>query len=290
MSDLTLFPADIAEMSVSQLAALSPEQKREVDKNLDAAIDWLKKARTKFDAALDQCYGEQARAALRESGRDFGTAHISDGPLHIKFELPKKVSWNQQQLTEIAERIVASGDKVEGYLDVKLSVPESRYTNWPPVLQQQFAAARTVDSGKPDMRGAYGLLGQEMISALTHLQHARGKNVVFVAILDERLDDFNRKVFVPQIEGSKTSLELPGIVDEVVTLAEIKVQEADGSGRAYRAFVTHTVNPYGFPAKDRSGRLDLLEPPHLGALIAKCAGISTSSASATTAQSHESQE
>ena len=49
MSDLTIFPADIAEMSVSQLAALPPEQKCEVDKNLDAAIDWLKKARTKFD-------------------------------------------------------------------------------------------------------------------------------------------------------------------------------------------------------------------------------------------------
>ena len=104
MSDLTLFPADIAEMSVNQLAALPPAQKAEIDKNLDTAIDWLKKARTKFDAALDQCYGEQARAALRESGRDFGTAHISDGPLHLKFELPKKVTWNQQQLVEIAER------------------------------------------------------------------------------------------------------------------------------------------------------------------------------------------
>ena len=44
---------------------------------------------------------------------------------------------------------------------------------------------------------------------LTHLQHARGKNVVFVAILDERLDDYNRKVFVPQIEGSKTSWSCP---------------------------------------------------------------------------------
>ena len=132
-------------------------------------------------------------------------------------------------------------------------------------------------SGKPDLRAAYGLLGQEMIGALTHLQHARGKNVVFVAILDERLDDFNRKVFVPQIEGSKTSLELPGIVDEVVTLAEIKAED----GSSYRAFVTHTVNPYGFPAKDRSGRLDLLEPPHLGALIAKCAGSLPASSAAT---------
>jgi hypothetical protein len=141
-------------------------------------------------------------------------------------------------------------------------------------------------SGKPDLRAAYGLLGQEMIGALTHLQHARGKNVVFVAILDERLDDFNRKVFVPQIEGSKTSLELPGIVDEVVTLAEIKAED----GSSYRAFVTHTVNPYGFPAKDRSGRLDLLEPPHLGALIAKCAGAVPTSASAANPTHIESQE
>jgi hypothetical protein len=62
-------------------------------------------------------------------------------------------------------------------------------------------------------------------------------------------------------------LSCPGIVDEVVTLAELKADD----GSSYRAFVTHTVNPYGFPAKDRSGRLDVLEPPHLGALIAKCA-------------------
>ena len=149
MNDLTIFPADIAEMSISQLAALPPEQKREIDKNLDEAIAWLKKARTKFDAALEQCYGEQARAALHESGRDFGTAHISDGPLHLKFEQPKKVSWDQKHLAEIAERIVASGEKVDAYIDVKLSVSESRFTNWPPALQQQFAVARTVDCGKP---------------------------------------------------------------------------------------------------------------------------------------------
>jgi len=113
MNDLTIFPADIAGMSVSQLAALPPAQKAEIDKNLNTAIAWLKQARSKFDAALDQCYGEQARAALRDSGRDFGTVHISDGPLHIKFELPKKVSWDQKQLGEIAERIVAYGEKAE---------------------------------------------------------------------------------------------------------------------------------------------------------------------------------
>ena len=149
MSDLTVFPADLAEMSVSQLANLPPVQLVEADANLDHLIDWAKKTRTKLDAALDQRFGEQGRTALHDSGRDFGTAHISDGPLHIKFEMPKKVSWNQKQLAEIAERIVSSGEKVEGYIDVKLAVSESRYTNWPPALQQQFAAARTVEPGKP---------------------------------------------------------------------------------------------------------------------------------------------
>ncbi|NBW88059.1 MAG: hypothetical protein EBR23_14835, partial [Planctomycetia bacterium] len=73
----------VSDIQVEPLDALPTGS--EIDANLDAAIDWLKKARTKFDAALDQCYGEQARTALRDSGRDFGTAHIADGPLRIKF-------------------------------------------------------------------------------------------------------------------------------------------------------------------------------------------------------------
>ncbi|RYU61316.1 ATP-binding protein [Methylolobus aquaticus] len=123
-------------------------------------------------------------------------------------------------------------------------------------------------TGKPDARGAYGLLGSELITALTHLQHARGKNVFLVGILDEKVDDYNRKVFSLQIDGSKTGLELPGIVDEVITLAELKAED----GSLQRAFVCQTLNPWGYPAKDRSGRLDLVEEPHLGRLMAKIAG------------------
>jgi hypothetical protein len=120
-------------------------------------------------------------------------------------------------------------------------------------------------TGKPDIRGAYGLHGREMIAWLTHLQHTRSKNIWFVGILDEKLDDFNRKQFVPQIEGAKTGLELPGIVDEVISMVELR----DDDGAPYRAFVCQTLNPYGFPAKDRSGRLDMIEPPDLGRLMDK---------------------
>ena len=120
-------------------------------------------------------------------------------------------------------------------------------------------------TGKPDLRGAYGLHGREMIGWLTHLQHTRGKNVIFVGVLDEKFDDFNRRIYTPQIDGSKTGLELPGIVDEVLTLAEIK----DQAGKPFRGLVCQTLNPWGFPAKDRSGRLDLVEEPHLGRLFEK---------------------
>jgi len=123
-------------------------------------------------------------------------------------------------------------------------------------------------TGKPDSRGAYGLMGQEMIGWLTHLQHTRRKNVWFVGILNEALDDFNRRVFSLQVDGSKTGLELPGIVDEVVTLTELKSDD----GSSYRAFVCHTLNNWGYPAKDRSGRLDAIEEPDLGRLMEKIAG------------------
>ncbi|MBW6402108.1 ATP-binding protein, partial [Roseomonas sp. HJA6] len=131
--------------------------------------------------------------------------------------------------------------------------------------QPEAFAERT---GKPDLRGAYGLHGREMIAWLTQLQHTRGKNVIFVGILDEKVDDFNRKLFVPQIDGSKTGLELPGIVDEVLTLAAIKGDD----GQLRRALVCQTLNPWGYPAKDRSGRLDMIEEPHLGRLFAKIRG------------------
>ncbi|MCZ4128585.1 ATP-binding protein [Stutzerimonas balearica] len=140
-------------------------------------------------------------------------------------------------------------------------------------------AAFSEKTGKPDTRGAYGLLGTEMIGALTHLQHVRDKHVIYVCILEEKLDDFNRRVYQLQLEGAKTSAELPGVLDEVITLAILKADD----GTPYRAFVTGADNTWGFPSKDRSGRLDPIEDPHLGKLIAKCLGRDAAARPATPA-------
>jgi hypothetical protein len=120
-------------------------------------------------------------------------------------------------------------------------------------------------TGKKDTRGAYGLHGREMIAWLNALQHARGKSVIFVAILEKVSDEFNRSEFQIQLEGSKTSRELPAILDEIITMNWIDF----GDGKLARAFVCTSPNPWQWPAKDRSGRLEQIEKPHLGELIAK---------------------
>ncbi len=128
-------------------------------------------------------------------------------------------------------------------------------------------------TGKPDIRGAYGLLGREVIQALKHLQHAPGKTVIFVGVLEKVTDEFNATSWQPQMEGSKAGRELPGIVDQVISM-HLFAQDAEGNWlldekATDRRLVCRSGNPYGLPGKDRSGRLDVTEPPDLGALLAK---------------------
>jgi len=124
------------------------------------------------------------------------------------------------------------------------------------------------DRGRKDLRAVYGLHARSMLGWLNQLQHARGRTVVFVAVLEKNIDDLNIATWQVQIEGSKTGRELPAIVDEIITMQWVDF----GDRKPVRAFVTTNPNPWGYPAKDRSGRLEQLEPPNLGALIEKLTG------------------
>ena len=76
------------------------------------------------------------------------------------------------------------------------------------------------------------------------------------------------------MEGGKVGRELPGIVDQVVSLSLFsRVGDGpwlhDPERGTERRFVCKAGNAFGLPAKDRSGRLDETEPPDLGALLRK---------------------
>lgn len=123
-------------------------------------------------------------------------------------------------------------------------------------------------SGKPDTRGAYGLHGREMVAWAKHLHHAPRVNIWLVGGLERREDDVGRKFWAPMIDGAKAASALPYIFDEIITMAELQTDE----GEAYRGLVCQQLNQWGFPAGDRSGKLDLVEKPHLGDLMAKIKG------------------
>ena len=159
MSDLVIRTGELPELSVAQIVNLSDERLQELDVALTEMMTWAKAARDRMNVALEQRFGEAARKARITAGKDFGVVHLEDGRFRITHDLRKLVNWDQAKLAEIARRIADAGDRVEDYLDIELSVPESRYTNWPPALREQFEAARTVKPGKASFRLALGDAG-----------------------------------------------------------------------------------------------------------------------------------
>ncbi len=149
---LTVFPEDLASLSVGQLAQLPANQLAEATHNLDQLTAWVKQTRAKLDAALEQRYGEACRSSMRDSNRDFGVTHLHDGNVKVTFDLPKRTSWDQGLLQEIAHQLAERGERIEDYIEIELSVPESRYKAWPSRIQEQFTPARTVKPGKVSIK------------------------------------------------------------------------------------------------------------------------------------------
>jgi hypothetical protein len=133
---------------------------------------------------------------------------------------------------------------------------------------EQQPEAFSERTGKKDVRSAYGLHAREMLTWLQQLQHARGRNVIFVGVLEKIVDEFNAATWQLQMEGQRAGRELPGIVDQITTMQFVDF----GDGALVRAFVCTQPNPWNYPAKDRAGRLEQIEEPHLGKLITKLTG------------------
>lgn len=178
--------------------------------------------------------------------------------------LPATACFSQAHFDAVGETMAdISLAKYETYFIDSITVAGRLCFRWCEQQPESFN-----DRGKKDVRGTYGLMGREMIAWLTQLQHTRGKNVIFVGILEKLVDDFQVVHWELQIEGSKTGKELPGIVDQIVTMQFIDF----GDGNPVRAFVCTQPNSFGYPAKDRAGRLEQIEEPHLGKWLSKLTG------------------
>lgn len=90
------------------------------------------------------------------------------------------------------------------------------------------------------------------------------RNVYMSAKLERTRDDVaGTMLYCPAMPGTKLGQQIPYLFDFVLALRQEK--NADGNTERY----LQTSVDSSYVAKDRSGALDLFEPPHLGNIAEK---------------------
>lgn len=114
-----------------------------------------------------------------------------------------------------------------------------------------------------DGRKAYGEMARKMLEHLTGLYHLKNKHVYLIAkqaIVEEEGTQTKRPYFV----GQELNIRVPHLYDLVAYIGKATIVGVPQPQVAIRTAATFGIN-----ARDRSGKLDELEPPHLGNLFAK---------------------
>ena len=122
----------------------------------------------------------------------------------------------------------------------------------------------STEKGKTnDPRKAYGEM-QEIMMTLMRSFRDLPKNIYFSAKQDRIKDEVTGGIlFGPSASGQKIGPAMPYLFDEVFALHSWK----DNEGNIQRAL--QTIKDAQYEAKDRSGSLDMVEPPDLGAIYKK---------------------
>lgn len=117
-----------------------------------------------------------------------------------------------------------------------------------------------------DPRQAYGELIEKMETLIRLFRDLPGKNVYMTSKMAPLKDEMSGIVkYGPSMPGSKLGAALPYFFDEVFRLGVNK----DAQGNQFRFLQTQPDLQYN--AKDRSGALALMEPPHLTHIFNKIA-------------------
>lgn len=118
-----------------------------------------------------------------------------------------------------------------------------------------------------DPRQAYGELIEKMETVIRLFRDLPGKHVYMAAKMEPSKDEMSGVVkYGPSMPGSKLGTKLPYFFDEVFRLGMNKTPQ----GESYRFLQTQPDLQY--EAKDRSGSLAAMEPPHLTQVFNKILG------------------
>lgn len=139
---------DIPKLTVQELAGLPSAELARLQREATVGLQKAKALAGWLDGALSIRYKDRARQARAEAEKDAGTVRFEDNGVTVVADLPKKVEWDQHELSNLVERIKAEGENPLDYVEVSLRVSERKYTAWPPHIARLFQPARTVRTGK----------------------------------------------------------------------------------------------------------------------------------------------
>jgi hypothetical protein len=139
-------------MALGDIIALPAERLALLQSDARDAIEAAKRMQAWIESAIALRYQQRAIAARGMAGKDTGTVRFQDGSVEITAELTKKIDWDQEKLTRLADEIHAGGDNPRDYLEITFKVPESAYTAWPERICKAFEPARTVHIGRATYR------------------------------------------------------------------------------------------------------------------------------------------
>ena len=118
-----------------------------------------------------------------------------------------------------------------------------------------------------DGRAAYGEMNTVMAELIRAFRDLPERHVYMSAKLEKSQDEMGRMLYNPSMPGKSLTQSLPYFFDEVLALRV----EKDAEGITQRALMCDSDGLWA--AKDRSGKLEAWEAPHLGDIIKKMGGV-----------------
>lgn len=112
---------------------------------LREVINGLKDELKDIESQISDTFMQDARDHLRADGKDFGTTHIISGNQKYKAVVRKKVTWDQDKLLNVLNRM--DEDDARHYGKLTVAVEERKYTTAPPAIKQMLEDCRTVEIG-----------------------------------------------------------------------------------------------------------------------------------------------
>jgi hypothetical protein len=172
---------------------------------------------------------------------------------------------------------IESWDDFVEMVDARLAKPEVRqYYDWvvvdslTAIVEACLEGYKAKNPAKAKTFEKWEFLGTEVEKYVTKLRDMNDFTVVFTCLVKYESVDESTQVLAPLMQGNMIKNRLVSWFDEALYVtAKLPATEGVPDGRR----IVYTDNFEGFPAKDRSKKLDYIEKPDLGLITRKILGL-----------------